>query len=47
MIIGSLPENLNEKRVAITSDKKIYKSLGLEINLIKDYALHLGISDDL
>ena len=49
MIIGSLPENIkNEKRVAITPDViKKYKSLGLNVHLSKNYALHLGISDDL
>ena len=47
MIIGSISENLKlEKRVAITPDiVKKYKSLGLDVNLCKDYALHLGISD--
>ena len=47
MIIGSISENINiEKRVAITPEiVKKYKSLGLEINLIKNYAKHLGISD--
>ncbi len=49
MIIGSLPENIEtEKRVAITPDViKKYKSLGLNVHLSKNYALHLGISDDL
>ncbi len=48
MIIGSISENLNlEKRVAITPEIiKKYKSLGLEINLVKNYATHLGIQDD-
>ena len=47
MIIGSLSENIKlEKRVAITPDIiKKYKSLGLEVHLSKDYALHLGIND--
>ena len=47
MIIGSISENINiEKRVAITPEIiKKYKSLGLGINLIKNYAKHLGISD--
>ncbi len=47
MIIGSLNENItHEKRVALTPDIiKKYKSLGLEINISKDYASHLGISD--
>ena len=36
-----------EKRVAITPDViKKYKSLGLNIHLSKNYALHLGINDD-
>ncbi len=48
MIVGSVSENKNlEKRVAITPDIiKKYRSLGLEINLIKDYASHIGISDE-
>ena len=47
MIIGSINENTNfEKRVAITPDIiKKYKSLGLNVNLSKDYATHLGIKD--
>ncbi len=47
MIIGSLNENLKlEKRIAITPDIiKKYTSLGLEVHLSKDYAIHLGISD--
>ncbi len=49
MIVGSVSENLNyEKRVAITPEiVKKYKSLGLEINLSKDYASHIGIKDSL
>ena len=49
MIIGSISENKNqENRVAIAPDViKKYISLGLEVNLIKDYATHMGISDDL
>ena len=48
MIIGSISENTNvEKRVAITPDLiKKYKSLGLEIYLTKDYASHIGITDN-
>tara|TARA_E500000178_G_scaffold230702_1_gene227221 strand:- start:27 stop:1112 length:1086 start_codon:yes stop_codon:yes gene_type:complete len=48
MIIGSLSENKNvEKRVAITPDViKKYKSLGFEVHLNKDYATHIGISDN-
>ncbi len=47
MIIGSISEDISiEKRVAITPDIiKKYKSLGLEIHLIKNYANHLGIND--
>ena len=47
MIIGSITENLKfEKRVAITPDIiKKYKSIGLEVFINKDYALHLGIND--
>ena len=47
MIIGSISEDLSyEKRVAITPDViKKYKSLGLEINIAKNYAIHLGITD--
>ena len=47
MKIGSISENINfEKRVAITPDIiKKYKLLGLEVNLSKNYALHLGIKD--
>ena len=47
MIVGSISEDKNlEKRVAITPDIiKKYKSLGLNINLVENYAVHLGISD--
>ena len=47
MIIGSISENIDiEKRVAITPDIiKKYKSLGLGVHLIKNYANHLGIRD--
>jgi len=47
MIVGSISENINiEKRVAITPEIiKKYKSLGLEVYLSKNYAIHLGISD--
>ena len=49
MILGSISENKNlENRVALTPDIiKKYISLGLEVNLIKDYATHMGISDEL
>ncbi len=48
MIIGSISENKNfESRVAITPDIiNKYKSLGLDINLSRNYATHLGIKDD-
>ncbi len=48
MIIGSVSENKSEeKRVAITPEiVKKYKSLGLNIHLNKNYASHLGISDE-
>ena len=47
MIIGSIHENLNqEKRVAMTPDVvKKYISLGIKVNLPKNYASHLGIND--
>ena len=49
MIVGSIHENLNqEKRVAMTPDVvKKYISLGIKVNLTKNYASHLGIIDDL
>ena len=49
MIIGSISENKSqESRVALTPDIiKKYISLGLEVNLIEDYATHMGISDEL
>ena len=48
MIIGSLSENKKfENRVAVTPDiLKKYKSLGLEVHLIKNYATHIGIDDE-
>ena len=49
MIVGSVSENKNleKKEWLITPDIiKKYRSLGLEINLIKDYASHIGISDE-
>ena len=47
MKIGSVSENKEfEKRVAITPDIiKKYISLGLEVNIGKSYAEHLGIND--
>ncbi len=46
MKVGSILENIEiEKRVAITPDiVKKYISLGLDVNLSKDYGSHLGIS---
>jgi NAD/NADP transhydrogenase alpha subunit len=48
MIVGSILENKSlEKRVAITPEIiKKYNLLGLKVNLSKDYATHLGISDE-
>ena len=48
MIIGSILENTTiEKRVAITPDTvKKYINLGLQVHLSKNYASHLGITDD-
>ncbi len=48
MIVGSVSEDKNiEKRVAITPEIiKKYKSIGLDVNLCKNYASHLGIKDD-
>ena len=47
MKIGSILENQSlEKRIAVTPEVvKKYLSLGFEIFLSKDYALHLGIND--
>ena len=47
MTVGSIKENINiERRVAITLESaKNIIALGLNINLEKDYACHLGISD--
>tara|TARA_B100001248_G_scaffold171227_1_gene129747 strand:- start:429 stop:1514 length:1086 start_codon:yes stop_codon:yes gene_type:complete len=47
MIIGSVSEDIKfEKRVAVTPDViKKYKSLGFEVYLNKNYAVHLGIND--
>ena len=48
MRIGSISENKNfEKRVAVTPEVvKKYTSLGLEVCLIENYGLHLGIKDE-
>ena len=47
MFVGSIKENITlEKRVAITPETaKNIIALGLSINLEKNYAVHLGISD--
>ena len=47
MKIASVSENLDiEKRIAITPEiAKKYISLGLEVSLIENYAVHLGIND--
>ena len=46
MIIGSVSENKEiEKRIAITPDKaKRYINFGFEVQLIKNYGLHLGFN---
>ena len=48
MIVGSASENIEiEKRIAITPEVvKKYNSLGIKINITKNYAKHLGISDE-
>ena len=48
MIVGSIKENISlEKRVSITPETaKNILNLGLKINLEKNYANHLGISDE-
>ena len=47
MNVGSIKENIiTEKRVSITPETaKNIIALGLSINLEKNYAIHLGISD--
>ena len=47
MIAGSIKENINlEKRVSVTPETaKNIIALGLSINLEKNYAIHLGITD--
>ena len=47
MIVGSIKENINlEKRVSVTPDTaKNIMALGLDVNLEKNYAVHLGIED--
>jgi NAD(P) transhydrogenase subunit alpha len=48
MIVGSIKEDINlEKRVSITPETaKNIISLGLNVNLEKNYAVHLGIDDN-
>ena len=48
MKIGSVSENQKiEKRISITPEiAKKYISIGLEVCLIKNYGVHLGISDE-
>ena len=47
MIVGSIKEDINlEKRVSVTPETaKNIISLGLNINLEKNYAVHLGVDD--
>ena len=47
MKIASILENQkNEKRIAITPEiAKKYISLGIEVSLCENYAIHLGIKD--
>jgi NAD(P) transhydrogenase subunit alpha len=47
MIVGSIKEDINlEKRVSITPETaKNIIALGLNVNLEKNYAIHLGIED--
>ena len=49
MIVGSIKENLSlEKRISITPEtSKNIINLGLSVCLEKNYASHLGISDDM
>ena len=48
MRIGSVLENQNiEKRISITPEiAKKYISIGFDVHLIKNYGVHLGISDE-
>ncbi len=48
MKIGSVLENQNiEKRISITPEiAKKYISIGFDVHLIKNYGVHLGISDE-
>jgi len=47
MIVGSIKEDINsEKRISITPETtKSILALGLNVNLEKNYAVHLGIED--
>ena len=47
MIVGSIKEDVNlEKRVSVTPETaKNIIALGLSVNLEKNYAIHLGVSD--
>ena len=47
MIVAAIKEDINlEKRISITPDTaKNFISIGLNINLEKNYAVHLGIED--
>ena len=49
MRISSISENKNfEKRISITPEiAKKYISLGFQVCLLKNYAVHLGIKDEL
>jgi len=48
MIVGSIKEDINlEKRVSITPETaKNIIALGLNVNLEKNYAIHLGVEDN-
>ena len=47
MIVASIKEDINlEKRISVTPETaKNLISIGLSINLEKNYAVHLGIED--
>ena len=48
MIVASIKEDINlEKRISVTPETaKNLISIGLNINLEKNYAVHLGINDE-
>ena len=48
MIVGSISENKDlEKRISLVPDViKKYNNLGLEVNIVKGYGVHIGFSDD-